>query len=213
MECSIIVLSFERPSHLRVALKSIEKFLLGPKLSRELILVDNNSQDSSVDDILESYALKGHIVIKNEKNLMFSGGINMGIKIARGKYVLLCNNDVEFISNILLPMINSIEENPTIGTLTPITLRRNDMVYCSGAYGAGGHHTDLINQPRHTEWNNMAVVLTKREHFKKIGFLREDGRFEHYSSDEEWCRRMTKALPGLRHMVCPARVYHYYKEK
>ena len=94
MECSIIVLSFERPSHLRVALKSIEKFLLGPKLSRELILVDNNSQDSSVDDILESYALKGHIVIKNEKNLMFSGGINMGIKIARGNYVLLCNIDV-----------------------------------------------------------------------------------------------------------------------
>ncbi|KKN00185.1 hypothetical protein LCGC14_1140290 [marine sediment metagenome] len=212
MECSIIVLSFERPNHLKTTLESIKKFLLGPKFYRELILIDNNSKDCDVDNILEEYALEGHIVIKNEKNLLFSAGMNMGVKAAKGEYVILCNDDLEFTSDILTPMLSFMKDNPGIGTLTPVTLRRNNMVYCSGAFGAGTHRTDIINKPRATEWNNMAIFLTRREYFKKIGPLRDDGRFEHYSSDEEWCRRMTKMLPTLIHVVHPVQAYHYYKD-
>ena len=149
----------------------------------------------------------------NKKNEMFSAGINRGVEFASGEYVMFCNDDVEFTSDILTPMLSFMKDNPGVGTLTPVTLRRNNRVYCSGAHGAGTHRTDIIDKPRATEWNNMAIFLTRREYFKKIGPLREDGRFEHYSSDEEWCRRMTKMLPTLIHMVHPGQAYHYYKEK
>lgn len=213
MECSIIVLSFDKPRHLDITLKSIEKFLLSPKKSRELIVVDNNSSDRNVGIVLDSYEKKGHEIIRNDTNLMFSAGMNIGIEYAVGEFVLLCNDDIEFVSDALTQMITYIKENSNVGTLTPLTLRRNGMVYCSGAYGHGTHCTDIIKQPRETEWNNMAVFLTRENYFHTLGMLETDEPYRHYSSDEEWGRRMTAEFPNLKHVVHPAIVYHYYREK
>ena len=57
----------------------------------EIIVVDNNSVDGSLSLINEKF--KDVILISNEKNTGFSVANNQGIKIARGKNILLLNPD------------------------------------------------------------------------------------------------------------------------
>jgi GT2 family glycosyltransferase len=58
----------------------------------ETILVDNGSTDGSAEFAEGQY---GDFirVIRNKKNLGFTGGNNVGIEAARGQYIVLLNND------------------------------------------------------------------------------------------------------------------------
>ena len=57
----------------------------------ETILVDNGSADGSVEFVEQRYPFIR--IIRNERNLGFTGGNNEGIRLARGKYIVLLNND------------------------------------------------------------------------------------------------------------------------
>jgi GT2 family glycosyltransferase len=63
----------------------------------EFIIVDNGSTDGSLEFIKKFKKIK---MIKNSENLGYSKGKNIGVKCARGEYVLLLDND------ILIPDIN-----------------------------------------------------------------------------------------------------------
>ena len=69
----------------------------------EIILVDNGSQDGSVDFVLERY--RDVRVVSLPENIGFAGGNNAGIRVASGKYIALLNNDTkvdpEWIPNLL----------------------------------------------------------------------------------------------------------------
>lgn len=215
IETSIIVLSFNKPKHLIRTIDSIMKYLLIPE-KRELILVDNKSENQDVILMLNKFKNEfdqdNITVIRNPANLLFSAGMNVGIIRSKGKFVLLCNDDIEFTSDALSPMVNYLVDNPEVGTVTPVTVHSDGRVYCSGAYASGKHKMDRITEPRETEWNNMAVFLTRKAYFDKIGLLATHDPFQHYHSDEEWCRRVTTILK-LKHVVYPAEVFHYYREK
>jgi len=58
----------------------------------EIILVDNGSTDGSAEFAVERYGEFVRI-IRNKKNLGFTGGNNVGIQAARGEYIVLLNND------------------------------------------------------------------------------------------------------------------------
>jgi GT2 family glycosyltransferase len=58
----------------------------------ETILVDNGSTDGSVEFAKKRYGDFIRI-IRNKENLGFTGGSNIGIQAARGRYIVLLNND------------------------------------------------------------------------------------------------------------------------
>ena len=59
--------------------------------SYEIIIVDNDSKDGSVENILKRYPFV--TVIRNKHNNMFAGANNQGYAISRGKYILVLNPD------------------------------------------------------------------------------------------------------------------------
>ena len=73
----------------------------------EVIIVDNASTDGSAEYAKSRYPWAK--VIRNEENLGFAGGTNVGISQARGEYILTLNNDTwiekRFIEHLMEPVV------------------------------------------------------------------------------------------------------------
>ncbi|MCG8431491.1 MAG: glycosyltransferase family 2 protein [Candidatus Omnitrophica bacterium] len=89
IKLSIIIISFNTRDILRDCLQSIRDAALA--CSYEIIVVDNNSADGSVEMIRETF--QDVTVIANEDNRFFAKANNQGAAVARGEHLLLLNSD------------------------------------------------------------------------------------------------------------------------
>ena len=80
----------------------------------ETILVDNGSTDGSADFAEEQYGDFIRI-IRIEKNLGYTGGNNVGIRAARGEYIVLLNNDTWVEPTWLEELVKAIGSDPQVG--------------------------------------------------------------------------------------------------
>jgi O-antigen biosynthesis protein len=114
IDVSIIIVNYNSTELLKNCLGSIEKFTSG--INYEVIVVDNNSISGEIDDLLKN---KDRITfIKNDVNRGFGAANNQGVKIAKGKYVLLLNNDTILFENSIKKVFDfaeTLEENEIIG--------------------------------------------------------------------------------------------------
>lgn len=76
----------------------------------EVIIIDNNSTDSSIE-IIQSFKSKIKLnLIRQEKNLGFAKACNIGVLNAKGKYIFITNQDVIFPSIYFLKkLVNSFQ--------------------------------------------------------------------------------------------------------
>ena len=83
----------------------------------EVIVVDNGS---TVDEaVIISQRFPQVRAIRSEKNLGFAGGNNLGLKVARGQYLYLINNDTVFHEFQVQPLIDRLQSSPQIGMVCP----------------------------------------------------------------------------------------------
>lgn len=111
MDLSIIIVNYNVKEFLQNLLHSISKS--SDKINREIIIVDNASNDGSVEFISEKFPEFN--IIANNKNLGFSKANNIGMKQATGKYILLINPDTLVSEDTFEKMIRFFEENPIVG--------------------------------------------------------------------------------------------------
>lgn len=93
--------------------------LLKQTLLATIIVVENASTDGSLA-ILESYGDK-IVVLKNEKNLGFAGGVNVGITYALDQdfdAVALLNNDAVATPEWLQELVKAMNQNDSAGIIT-----------------------------------------------------------------------------------------------
>lgn len=125
VDLSIIIVNFNTKDFLRECLFSIDKSLQKSKLRFEVIIVDNGSSDGSVGIIKKSIEEHSHKflgltlrLIENQTNLGFSRANNQGIKVAKGKYILLLNADTLVPKETLPFMVDFMEKNKEVGVAT-----------------------------------------------------------------------------------------------
>lgn len=110
---SIIIVSYNSKNYLKNCIDSILKY--PPKLGEdkyEIIIVDNNSKDGSVEFIEETYNKYKFIkLIKNNSNKGFSYANNIGIKNSNSKYYLLLNSDTEVFQNSINKLMDFFNES------------------------------------------------------------------------------------------------------
>ena len=105
---SIIVLNRNGLEHLQRLFDSIKQNTLYKNY--EIIVVENASDDGSVD-FLEKNQFKLPLrVLRNAKNVTFSAGNNQAAAVAQGEYLLLLNNDVEPMKGWLTHLVSSITQ-------------------------------------------------------------------------------------------------------
>ena len=172
-------------------------------VSYEIIVVDNASREDEAAKIHELYPTV--ISIRSNENGGFSGGNNIGIRAAKGKYIFLINNDTYIESDEIAYLVERLESRPEIGGVSPkirfafppqhiqfagftpltkITLRNNMLGFDCPDDGS-------YDIPHPTPYLHGAAMIIKREVIEKIGMMPEI--FFLYYEELDWSTSMTRA--------------------
>jgi GT2 family glycosyltransferase len=189
--------------------------------NREIVLVDNGSADGSPDRLAAEFP--AITLIRNQQNLGFTGGNNVGIRRALEEntdYVLLLNNDTVVARNFLRELIRAGEADKRIGVLNPKILYFDppDRIwYAGGSFNVWkgipshrGHREldrGLYDTPQEVTFVTGCAFLIKTEVIRKIGLL--DECFFYTCEDTDWTIRSLGA--GYKALYVPSSVI-WHKE-
>lgn len=186
----------------------------------EVVLVDNGSTDGSVEYI-GSYFPEFSRIIRNEENRGFARGNNQGIRVARGKYIALLNNDARADSHWLEELVKAGEEDPLTGMLASKVYLQGrgrvidnvgHLIYRDGLNrGRGRLEVDQGQYDGKEEvlFPSGCAALYRLQMLDEIGLFDED--FFAYGDDTDIGLR--GRLAGWRCLYVPqAVVYHRYSQ-
>ena len=114
---SIIIPSYNQVGYLKQCIESIRE---NTDLSYEIIVVDNASTDGTADYLRGLGSQVRSRVL--ETNRGFAGAINVGMMMAKGKTLLLLNNDTLVTKFWLGNMLSCLNSDPMIGMVGPVTM-------------------------------------------------------------------------------------------
>lgn len=116
---SIIVLNYYGEKVISNVINSVQKQNY-PKNKFEVIVVDNNSKDNSLNILKEMQTRLSNLrLITISENLGFSKGNNIGIREAKGEYIALLNNDCVVDKNWLKESLRTALKDPKIFATSP----------------------------------------------------------------------------------------------
>jgi hypothetical protein len=201
----------------------------------EIIVVDNCSEDSSIDLLQSSQSdTKSLSIIRNDKNLGFATACNIGVKNASGQWILFLNPDCEIAQNAIQVMLDALESTPGIGMVGGLLLNSDGTEQVGGrrtvptpwrslvrVLRLSGflskrypklfpdfqlHKEALPNAPIEVEAISGACMLVKLETLQRIGLL-DEGYFMH-CEDLDLCMRIRAS--GLKILFVPgAKILHH----
>ncbi len=136
MTLSIIIVSYNTKE---LTIQAIDSVLQSTLQDKEIIVVDNNSTDGSVEALKKKFGKK-ITLIERKDNGGFSKANNDGIKIATGEYILLLNSDTIVPQDALKKMTQFLDENPSYGVIS------SRLLNADGSYQPqGGALPNLLN--------------------------------------------------------------------
>jgi GT2 family glycosyltransferase len=211
---SIIVLNWNGKQYLETCLSSLERQTCK---SIEIIFVDNGSIDGSVEFVRNRFP--GVVILRHEKNLGFSQGVNSGIRISRGKFIATINNDAQADENWIKNLLNVIESGQDIGSCASKMIRFYDrniidsagiVIYQNGnAYDRGRERRNTGQYDQHEEVFGACAgaAMYRRKMLDDIGLFDEE--YFAYLEDVDISFRMH--LFGWKCIFVPdAIVYHIH---
>lgn len=110
---SIVIVSFNTCKLLDDCLASIEKHCY----DYEVIVVDNDSRDESVQMVRSKYP-DVNLICPNA-NLGFAGANNRAIEESQGEYIILLNSDTILEDDSLNRCVEYMNQNPKTGAVSP----------------------------------------------------------------------------------------------
>lgn len=164
---SIIIVNYNGKSYLEKCLKSLAEINYH---NIEIILVDNNSSDSSLEYVKDNYP--NTIILKLDKNYGFAKPNNMATKIAKGEYFLFLNNDTEVTPNFINELLTASEADQSIAVLQSLLLKPNCEVDSSGDFidklGVVYNSKKIPDNVRPISSARGASMLVRRDAFEKL---------------------------------------------
>lgn len=182
----------------------------------EVCVADNASTDGSPEWV--EHEMPSVQVLRNGRNLGWSGGNNAGIRraLSRGaEYVWILNNDVEVEPDCLSQMIGHAKEHPDVGVLSPCIyyFEPRDRIWFAGGWNDAEHfkmsHCARVDEfrrlPNASRFVSGCAMLVRRDVFRATGLI--DERFFMYCEDADFCLRAAAA--GFKIDVLEsAAIYH-----
>lgn len=126
---SVIIVNYNHKYFPRMCVEAIEKS--NTNFEYEIIVVDNGSQDESVN-FLRKMEKEGRIrLIEAGKNLGYGQGNNLGVKHAKGEYVIISNPDVFVHADTMQKLVDYMEKHEEVGLVAPRLRYYNGQIQAS----------------------------------------------------------------------------------
>lgn len=210
---SLVVTAYTGAETTERTLRAILAATGGP--AYEVIVID----DAGDRDNLELWdVVEGARIHVNDENLGYLRSTNAGAALARGRYVVLCNNDIEPREGWLDALVARAESHPEIGAVAPKLLypdgtlqEAGGIVFADGSawnYGRGLQgHAPECSFAREVDYGSAACLLVRADLWREIGGF--DERYAPmYYEDTDLCFEVRRH--GRRVMFEPrAEVVHH----
>jgi GT2 family glycosyltransferase len=217
MKLSVIIVNYNVRPYLTACLDSVQRALEG--IESEVFVVDNHSDDDSVEVISRDYAWV-HL-INNRENLGFSKANNIAIRQAQGEYILLLNPDTVVAEETLKGVIDFMDQHPKAGgagvrmhnadgTLAPESRRAIPTPFVAARKMLGftkRYYMSYLswNAPAQIEVVSGAFMLLRHKAIYEVGMLDED--FFMYGEDIDLSYRLLQG--GWQNWYLPYDIVHY----
>ncbi|MDX2165368.1 MAG: glycosyltransferase family 2 protein [Gammaproteobacteria bacterium] len=188
MDVSVIIVNYNTRDLVKRCIDSV----LNQKNSHfEIIVVDNASQDNSVE-ILKGYGDK-IILIANDHNHGFGKANNIGFKRVSGKNIFLLNPDAVLTDNLTLEKLRDyLKNNTTCGIVGPVVMQNERMIQPQYVYPGQNHlMKNLEALPGKIAWIIGASMFVRREVYEKLNGFDED--YFLYCEEVDLCLRARRA--------------------
>jgi hypothetical protein len=200
MDLSIIIVTLNNKKILEECIESIKRNTTS--ISCEIIVVDNNSNDGTQSAIKSKYP--DVALIENKKNLGFSGANNKGLKIAKGRYSVLLNDDTYIKDDTFGKLVAFMDTETDIGICGPRILNIDGSLQSQGSLLSA--YKWRSKSPIEVGFVLGACLFIRMAVTNKIGFLDENLFF--YNDDLDLCKRARTS--GFKVFYYPdAEIYHY----
>jgi len=222
-DISIIIVTYNSEKYISACLESI--FNLSDNLKKEIIIVDNNSIDSTKDKI-SLYKNKVRI-LENSINSGYAGGNNIGANKANGEFLVFLNPDITVTNSSFAVLKEYLETNTDVGAVGPGLLYPNGTMqqyYCN-YYSVlsiffrrtilGKIFSSYLSHPLQKttsvpveiDWILGAFIMIPFKTWEVLGGF--DSKYKLYFEDVDLCCRIKKS--GLKNIYNPhAVVYHHH---
>lgn len=224
-DLTISIVTQDNKQQLKECLDSIYASCKG--LSYEIFVVDNNSSDGTRGYISNMHSNVKWIV--NERKESFAHNHNSILKVAKGEYIVILNDDTVILDSAFIKMANYLREKPGIGLMGPRMVTK-DKAYQQSAFRfptladlfanyffnkitAESKFTSLYKsiehktKPTEADWLLGACLFFPRQTINNIGYLDESFSYA-YMEDTDFSKRTKNA--GLKVVYYPeAEIIHH----
>lgn len=226
IQLSIIIVSYNTKQLTLDTINSIYRH--SHDINFEIIVVDNNSKDGSIEALKKLASKKKNFrLITEKKNWGFGVSNNIGAKKAKGEYLLFLNSDTIIKSDVLPYSLNWFTNHPQTGVYSCRLENKDKTTQANGGYfptlgrlflwqfflddlplvrrlfKSIHPYTKhpLYSQLSHLDWVTGAFMLIPKKIFNQVkGF---DNKIWLYVEELELCYRIKQA--GYQVVYDPAR--------
>jgi GT2 family glycosyltransferase len=210
---AFVILNYNGIADTLSCLKSLEKMIIPKDISYQTFVVDNASADNSVKLLKNN---KNIVLIESPTNKGFSGGNNLGIKMALEQgydYVGLLNNDTTVDTYLLQNLLDGFS-NSKVGVVVPKIYFMKGFEFHSDRYTKDEQGKVIWYAGGIMDWNNMigshrgvdevdvgqfdtatniefatgCCMLASNRAWKEVGML--DEKYFLYYEDSDWSMRI-----------------------
>lgn len=230
MDVSVIIVNYNVKEFVQNLLHSLKK--ASKSLTTEIIIIDNASDDGSVELIREEF----HEVnlVASKTNLGFGKANNLGFQMASGKYLFILNPDTLVQEDTLEKLVAFFERTPDAGIIGCKILNPDGTLQLNCRRGFPSPWTSFckvsglssifpksrlfarynltyLNEDETSEVDALSgsCMLLRKDVYEKIGGF--DEQFFMYGEDLDLCFRVQKA--GYKVFYVPdTKIIHYKGE-
>jgi len=231
VKVSIVILRYKEIGEVINCLNSIKK--VNPRLSFEVILVDNNKKKRIINKVRGKYSWLRYV--KSPGNIGFDRGNNLGAKYAKGEYLLFLNPDTLVLPKAIDKLSGFLDKNHKTGVVAPNLIDEKGKVFLQlgsraltpirGIVAHSFINKIFPNNPisrsywlkdipmdklREVDVVPGSALMIRRNVFERIGGF--DENFFIYFEESDLCKRVKEE--GCRIFIIPqARIVHYWEPK